>query len=107
MFVLLSRSSMCKEFEFLCPFSKAAEKYFITRFLRSCFAFDQLYIDLKTKTLVLNDQQCFALTLCVQLPLNSKANSNQNSNVDNFLADLQSLFQIHICSMYKKEYRLT
>ena len=94
----ISKSSRCKEFEFLYPFSKATEKTFITRFPRSCFAFDQLYIDLKTKTLVVNDQQCFALTLCIQLPL---VKPNQNSNVDNFLADLQSPFQIHMVCIKK------
>ena len=60
-FLILSRSGSVKKFEFLRPFSKAAAK---------CFALDQLYIELKTKSL-------FTTTSNV-LP----------SNVDNFLPDL-------------------
>ena len=61
---LVSRSCSVKEFEFLRPFSKATEKT-----EKSCFALDQLYIELKAKIL----PAMFCLS---------------NSNVDNFLPDL-------------------
>jgi hypothetical protein len=61
-----SRSNRGKKFEFLRPFGKANEKISIVCFLKSCFALDQLYIELKTKKIGVNDQQCFAFTLCVQ-----------------------------------------
>ena len=41
---LASRSGSVKKFEFLHPFSKVTEK-------TSCFALDQLYIELKMKSL--------------------------------------------------------
>jgi hypothetical protein len=43
---LVSRSGSVKKFEFLRPFSKATEKT-----EKSCFALDQLYIELKMKRL--------------------------------------------------------
>ena len=86
-------------FPFYLNFRKLlVESIFDSNQTKSRFAFDHLYIDLKTKTLVVNDQQCFALTLCIQLPL---VKPNQNSNVDNFLADLQSPFQIHMVCIKK------
>ena len=51
---LVSRSSSIKNFEFLRPFSNATEKT-----EKSCFALDQLYIDLNMK-FVYNNQQCLA-----------------------------------------------
>ena len=46
-FLILSRSGSVNKLEFLRPFSKATEK----TEKKSCFALDQLYIELKTKSL--------------------------------------------------------
>ena len=54
------------QFEFLRPFSKDNEKTSIARFSQSCFALDQRYIELRKKTLIINNQQCFAFTLLVR-----------------------------------------
>ena len=67
------------------PLKKATEKTYIARFSQSCFALDQLYIELRKKTLIINNQQWFAFTY-----IPSQANSSQGSNVDNFLADLHN-----------------
>ena len=70
---------VAKKFHFLCPFSKATEKTSINRFLLSCFALDQLYIELKRWLI---------------LPLHfapSWANSSHISNVFNFFPDLHNL----------------
>ena len=64
----------CTVFEFLCPFSKAAEK--------SCFALHQLYIELKT--------ECLLAMFC----LSGQTIASQNSNVDNILPDLDTNLSI-------------
>ena len=49
----LRNTASLKKFEFLCPFSKALRKL-----TKSHFALDQLYIELKTKSLFSSASKC-------------------------------------------------
>ena len=69
-------SGSVKKFELLSPFSKAMKK--------QCFALDQFYVELKTKSLLTIPGNV--------LPLYLLFSSSQNSNVDNILPDLDKAF---------------
>ena len=64
---------------------------------------------MKTKNLVVNDQQCFAPTSCVQLAP-SPANWSQNSNVENFLPDLHNISTTYVvkkhCRRHEKRLKI-
>ena len=73
---ILSRSGNVKEFDFLCPFSKATEK--------TMFCFVSAFYWTENKKFVNNAQQCFAFTPSVQF--------KPNSYVDNILTWIHPSF---------------